>query len=200
MNISMIICIITLLIIRHTHHFWCIRHASRQVKKEGIISVIIWFLSYILLSACSLYSVFLTKATPYDIIGIIILLIAVIGRMISINQLGKAFSEFIYIGDRHHLVDTGIYSVVRHPLHYFLVLEMVSFAWIIGVLWAWIIIAFVFIILIFREIQEEEALLQAFGEKYRVYKKKTVALTDLLPIQLNKKINNNTYMKKDEIV
>jgi protein-S-isoprenylcysteine O-methyltransferase Ste14 len=77
---------------------------------------------------------------------------------------------------------------------------MVSFAWIIGVLWAWIIIAFVFIILIFREIQEEEALLQAFGEKYRVYKKKTVALTDLLPIQLNKKINNNTYMKKDEIV
>lgn len=185
MNILLILIIVPLLI-RHTHHFWCIRHASRQIKKEGIVSVIIWFISYILLSAGSIYSVFHVKITHYDIIGITILWIAVFGRMISIHQLGKAFSEFIYIGTEHSLIDTGIYSLIRHPLHYFLMLEMVSFAWIVFGLWSWILVTFNFIILIFREIQEEKALIHAFGEKYHVYRKNTMALVDLLPIQIVK--------------
>jgi protein-S-isoprenylcysteine O-methyltransferase Ste14 len=59
---------------------------------------------------------------------------------------------------------------------------MVSFACIIGELWSWTIVAFAFITMIFREIQEEKELLNAFGEKYLLYKSKTFALIDLFPM------------------
>jgi len=100
--------------------------------------------------------------------------------MHSIHQLGKAFNEFIHIEPQQKLVDTGIYSIIRHPLHYFLMLEMIGMALVIQSLWGWSLVAFSAVVLVFREQQEEKALEDAFGDQYRQYRKRAVALVDIL--------------------
>ena len=172
------------IILRHIHHHWCTRHASRKMKQRGMISVIIWFLCYIVLLAGV---ILLACRFTYDDInwyvwvGYVLLWIAVVGRMISIHQLGKAFDEFIDIKPGQKLIDTGIFAYIRHPLHYFLILEMGAMAWLTEDVWSWCVLGVAFVILILREKEEEKALIEAFGDSYRAYRKRAWALVDILP-------------------
>lgn len=169
------------LILRHVYHFWCTRHASRRLQKRGITSVALWFVSYIILAAGVFGKICRSKSVRWSFwAGGVMLWGACIGRMISIRQLGRAFSEFIDIRPAQRLIDTGIYAHVRHPLHYFLLLEMVAMAVVIGSVWSWSLIALSTGVLFFRELDEEKALEQAFGKKYQDYRKHAVALVDII--------------------
>ncbi|MBN1982138.1 MAG: isoprenylcysteine carboxylmethyltransferase family protein, partial [Chitinivibrionales bacterium] len=80
--------------------------------------------------------------------------------------------------DQQQLVTGGIYAYLRHPLHYFLLLEMVAMAIIAGYGWGWIVIAVAIIVLCFREIQEEQYLESVYGDQYREYRHHAVAFVD----------------------
>ncbi len=169
------------LIIRHSHHYICTRHAPRPGIGPGFLSVAIWFLSYITLMAGMGYYLF---SGPFRLLfwpGYLLLWLATLGRMISIHQLGRVYSECIHIAEGQQLIDTGIYAYLRHPLHYFLLLEMISMALLTRALWGWGVVAVSFITLIVRERQEEKALEEKFGDAYRTYRKHAVALVDLFP-------------------
>lgn len=171
------------LVMRHAHHFWCTRHAHRRIMDRGMVSVVFWFIAYVGLMIGMFFELYNNTQQWYFIAGCCVLWLAAAGRMHSIHQLGKAFNEFIHIEPQQKLVDTGIYSIVRHPLHYFLMLEMIGMALVIQNLWGWILVALSAVVLVFRELQEEKALENAFGEKYRQYRKRAVALVDILFIK-----------------
>lgn len=179
-----LILIVVPMMLRHLHHHWCTRHVSRKIKKRGIISVITWFVCYVSLLAGMIFRVY--RFAYHDMhgyfwMGYALLWIAVVGRMIGIHQLGKAFDEFIDIKPEQKLIDTGIFAYVRHPLHYALILEMGAMAWLIEEAWSWCVLGFAFVILVLREKEEEKALVQAFGDSYRAYRKRAWALIDMLP-------------------
>ncbi|RMF85913.1 MAG: isoprenylcysteine carboxylmethyltransferase family protein [Nitrospinota bacterium] len=141
----------------------------------------VWFFCYLSLMVAMLYRAFQLSPGLSFWGGYLLLWCAAIGRMISIRQLGLAFSEFIRVEKDQPLVDTGIYAYVRHPLHYFLMLEMVAMAWLAGFLWGWGVVGVAMITLVFREVQEERALVRAYGDRYRRYRQRALALIDLLP-------------------
>ena len=167
------------LIMRHTYHWWHTRHAARGQDRRGWPSVVTWFLCYMVLMVALLYRVFDTRLDVYFWIGAFLLWGAAIGRIVSIRQLGIAFSEFIDVQERQLLVDTGIYAYVRHPLHYFLMLEMVAMAWLAQYPWGWGIVGVALVTLVFREFHEERALTAAYGQRYTEYCHRTVALVDV---------------------
>lgn len=171
------------LVLRHIHHFICTRNTSRPVAGPGFISVIIWFFSYGILAAGMCYYLFNSQIHYSFWIGYVLLWLATAGRMTGIHQLGKVYSECIHIEKDQPLIDTGIYAYLRHPLHYFLLLEMVSMALLTGVRWPWGVVTVNFITLLFRERQEEKALEQVYGDTYRSYRKRAVALVDLFPVK-----------------
>lgn len=168
------------LILRHVHHIWCTRHAPRQLQREGWLSVAIWFVSYVILGLGMLTHTYRTSLDAHYWIGYVALWLGALGRMVSIRELGAAFSEFIRVEEEQPLIDTGIYAYVRHPLHYFLMFEMLAMAWLNRNLWSWGIILVAGITLVFRELHEEQALIRAYGNRYLEYRQRTVALVDLI--------------------
>jgi protein-S-isoprenylcysteine O-methyltransferase Ste14 len=85
-------------------------------------------------------------------------------------DLGRNWSITLQVRDRHVLVKTGVYRLIRHPMYssFFLLglgqmlLLPNWFAGISGVMGAGILFAF-------RVLREERMMLESFGEEYRAY-------------------------------
>lgn len=90
------------------------------------------------------------------------------------HSLGKNLSAPGVIKEKQSLVTTGPYQWVRHPMYTVIFLLgiayfLISANWIIGVLWIGWIVGTVASML--RE--EEAALIEKFGDRYRVYMQRT---------------------------
>jgi protein-S-isoprenylcysteine O-methyltransferase Ste14 len=90
------------------------------------------------------------------------------------KALGKNFSTELRIRDDHTLVTTGPYHWVRHPMYSVFVLFfggcfLLTANWLIGALAA----AGLGIVMIFRTPVEERMMIQAFGDVYREYMRRT---------------------------
>jgi protein-S-isoprenylcysteine O-methyltransferase Ste14 len=85
-------------------------------------------------------------------------------------DLGRNWSITLQVRDRHVLVKTGVYRLIRHPMYSsFFLLGLAQmlllpnwFAGISGVMGAGILFAF-------RVLREERMMLESFGEEYRAY-------------------------------
>lgn len=102
-------------------------------------------------------------------------------RWYSIIHLGRFFTVNVAIAADHQLVDTGAYRFVRHPSYTDALLAFIGFAMVLRN-WASVLvislpIAFAFL---YRINVEERALVQAFGERYRAYIKRTKRLIPLV--------------------
>jgi protein-S-isoprenylcysteine O-methyltransferase Ste14 len=87
--------------------------------------------------------------------------------------LGRHWSAQLQLRQEHHLVTSGPYARVRHPLYASMVVFGVGFAlltanWIFAALAALIIIG-----LFARMPREEQMMLEQFGDEYRAYMHKT---------------------------
>jgi protein-S-isoprenylcysteine O-methyltransferase Ste14 len=88
-------------------------------------------------------------------------------------ELGKEWSPQLQLREEHHLVTTGLYKHVRHPLYtgmmgYAAGLALVSANWIFVILGVVIIAG-----LITRVPKEEHMMIDEFGKEYRAYMEKT---------------------------
>ncbi|HMG05340.1 MAG TPA: isoprenylcysteine carboxylmethyltransferase family protein, partial [Chthoniobacterales bacterium] len=98
-------------------------------------------------------------------------------RWYSIVHLGRFFTVDVAIAADHQLIDTGPYRYVRHPSYTGALLAFIGFAMALRN-WASVLIislpiAFAFL---YRINVEERALIQALGERYRAYIKRTKRL------------------------
>ncbi len=108
--------------------------------------------------------------TPWQIVGLGILIPAFLLFVLARIQLGRAFSVQAKAST---LVTTGLYSRIRNPIYVFGGLIIAG-----GLIFAhrpwWLLILVPLISLqIFRVRKEEQVLEAKFGEAYRAYKRRT---------------------------
>jgi protein-S-isoprenylcysteine O-methyltransferase Ste14 len=87
--------------------------------------------------------------------------------------LGKEWSPQLQLREEHHLVTTGPYSRIRHPLYtamlgYGISLALVTANWVFTAL-AVLVIAGLFA----RIPKEEQMMIEEFGEEYKAYMQRT---------------------------
>ena len=91
-------------------------------------------------------------------------------------SLGKEWSPHLQMREKHHLVTTGPYARMRHPIYSAYIVFMVSIALVTA---NWFFIALLLasiVVLALRIPKEEEMLIETFGDEYRTYMQKTGGL------------------------
>ncbi len=87
--------------------------------------------------------------------------------------LGARWSAQLQLREEHHLVTTGPYSRVRHPLY----TGMFGYAGGLALVTAnWVFVALAVLVIagaLLRVPREEEMMIQEFGEEYKVYMQRT---------------------------
>ncbi len=102
--------------------------------------------------------------------GVAITLVAFALWILARVQLGNSFS----IGAKaDHLVTTGIYGKLRHPVYYFSILAVVGLGVYIWSVFALIPVALLVALEVYRINNEEKVLSKNFGKAYSEYKSKT---------------------------
>jgi protein-S-isoprenylcysteine O-methyltransferase Ste14 len=108
--------------------------------------------------------------------GLIVFILAYIGRLRALQSLGDNYSLYIEIRPEHKLVVSGIYSVLRHPLYSLYLVEMIAF---VMIKWNYVSLIAIFPVIlgIIRRIEEEERILaDVFGKQFEVYRNTTKKL------------------------
>ena len=87
--------------------------------------------------------------------------------------LGKEWSPQLQLREEHHLVTTGPYSRIRHPLYTAMVGYVASLAFVTAN-WVFVVLAVVVIAGIFARVpREEQMMIEEFGEEYKAYMQST---------------------------
>jgi protein-S-isoprenylcysteine O-methyltransferase len=98
-------------------------------------------------------------------------------RWYAIVHLGRFFTVDVAIAAGHRLIDTGPYRFVRHPSYTGALMAFFGLALCLAN-WASLAVMLIPVFLVFlrRMHVEEDALLQAFGNQYRDYMRRTKRL------------------------
>jgi len=151
---------------------------TRRESRVVFIGMAIWGIALIL-PLITIFSSWLSIAdyripVSCGVIGIVIFICSLWLLWRSHVDLAENFSPSLFIRNRHKLVSSGVYKRIRHPMYLAFWLWALGQAllipnWIAGPLG---LIAF-FLIYSFRVEQEEQQLIDYFGDQYREYQKKT---------------------------
>jgi len=117
----------------------------------------------------------------FYIVGFILFLGGLALRWYSIGYLGRYFTVDVSISAEHVLIDSGPFRYVRHPTYAGALLAFVGLGFCFG---NWLSILFLSIPImaafLWRIRIKERALIDAFGENYRSYMKRTKRLIPFL--------------------
>ena len=114
---------------------------------------------------------------PVQVAGLAMMAVGIAIRSIAIHQLGRFHTPNVAIRADHRLLDTGLYSLVRHPSYFGAIVAFLGFGLALGNAISFALIAVVTPCLYLYRIREEDAvLLAAFGEPYRDYCARTKRL------------------------
>lgn len=87
--------------------------------------------------------------------------------------LGKEWSPQLQLREEHHLVTTGPYTRIRHPLYTAMLGWGTSVA-LVTANWVFIVLAVVAIAALFARVpREEQMMIEEFGEEYKAYMQRT---------------------------
>lgn len=113
----------------------------------------------------------------FYIFGFCVFLAGLILRWYSIGYLGRYFTVNVAIDPDHNLVDSGPYRYIRHPSYTGALLAFLGFGFCLGN-WASILFLTVPIIgaFLWRVRIEESAMVEALGQDYRGYMRRTERL------------------------
>ena len=101
-------------------------------------------------------------------------------RVLALRQLGPQFSAYVTLQPHHQLVETGIYSMIRHPLYLSLLLAGPGVAFLFASQFVWPILV-ASIVFVAHRIRAEESLLAShFGDQFERYRLNSRALIPLL--------------------
>lgn len=154
---------------KHSEH----PHLSGEYRWGDTIQLIllvlflgIWIIDSFVLH----FSTFLRNTIPDFIRVPLSLIVLIIAWMLARRGMKAVFGT-----DRQEaeLIDTGVFSLIRHPIYtgailFYLGAVLITLSLISAGFWLIIVLAYIFIAR-----AEEQILTEAFGEKYTAYKKKT---------------------------
>ena len=160
------------------------RSSAKTVSRDANSLRVLWFVILV----CIWLSIQAQERWPKAVlppwfvqIGLVLFVGGMILRWYSIIHLGRFFTVNVAIAADHQLVDTGPYRFVRHPSYTGALVAFIGFAMVLRN-WASVLIislpiGFAFL---YRIHIEERALVQALGESYRAYMKRTKRLIPLV--------------------
>jgi protein-S-isoprenylcysteine O-methyltransferase len=109
--------------------------------------------------------------------GCLVLLFGVTIRLTAAATLRGQFTEKVSILEKHELVDTGIYGILRHPAYLGYLASLLGIGLILG---NWVSVAALVVLplggILYRIHVEERALLRHFGPAYQEYAGRTKRL------------------------
>lgn len=116
----------------------------------------------------------------WSIVGLMLMLVALVVNRLAARELGR-FWDRLVIQEKHQLVTSGIYSVVRHPIYTSYLLLFFGHMVFFQSLWASLLLAVVCAVWFGTRIKiEESLLLSKFGEDYAQYMRQTKRLVPFL--------------------
>lgn len=151
---------------------------QQQQKKRGSLSLSILISSYFFSGLSVAYFLF-TEGSVRQVLylcGIFLFLFGYIGRIKSLKDLGENYSQYIDCVTGGYLVITGIYSIVRHPLYFFYIIEMTGFLTIKYNYISLISLIIVIVTIIYRIKLEESLLSETYKEEFEKYRHRTKIL------------------------
>jgi len=163
--------------VRHIFQLCYRLRRMRGGEASGYISTAILFLCYV--SVWVAASVFILRGVPRGILfacGAGVFALAIAMRLAAIATLGAYYSEAIEIRGDHRLVRSGMYSVVRHPLHLAFFGELLGMAMMGRSLWLAAPLAVLFVTLAVRNRTEDGKLEEKFGDEFRAYANRVPAV------------------------
>ncbi len=166
---------ITVTTLRHIPHLY-LDWQGRQLRKSHHSGQFITLGMYVLYVGVWLSSIVASYHQMYAgaayVLGGAVLLSGIALRLAGLWSLRKYFNSMITIYQSHCLVTTGLYRVVRHPLHLALLVELIgmmvySGAWRFAILW--IFWAVLLVLILVRNRQEDTVLREKFGSSAILY-------------------------------
>lgn len=154
------------------------RDGRRPVRGQGLASLLLLGVAHTGSGLAVAYSLY-RWGPPVGLLylaGLVLFVAGYSGRIVALRQLGRAYSRSFEPDPSGHLVTTGIYSAMRHPLYSFYLLELLAFLLI-----RFNIVSALALILaswatLYRIRGEERWLVERFGERYLQYRQSTKAL------------------------
>lgn len=102
--------------------------------------------------------------------GFAVFLINVLVRYAALTRLGSYYNLRVALYQEHHLVQTGIYRYIRHPMYLSALLNSLAVALIFSSWGALLVILFLEVPAVLKRIRVEEALmLEHFPDQYSAY-------------------------------
>lgn len=112
-----------------------------------------------------------------QVAGLAVMGLGIVLRSVAIHQLGRFHTPNVAIRADHQLLETGLYSVVRHPSYLGALLGFIGFAMTLDNVLSLVLFLLATPALYLYRIREEDAvLLAAFGDRYRAYCARTKRL------------------------
>lgn len=119
-------------------------------------------------------------ALPYRrtfyFVGLGLFVIGIFLRWYSISYLGRYFTVDVAIADEHRVIDTGPYRLIRHPSYTGALLAFIGFGLCIGNWMSILCVLPVVAAFMWRIHVEEGALIDALGENYLSYMRRSKRL------------------------
>jgi len=112
--------------------------------------------------------------------GVALFVIGAVLRVGPIVVLGRRFSAFVAIQERHELVTDGWYGVIRHPSYLGALLLFAGWMLIFRSLLTVVVLPVAVLILVARIDAEEVLLASEFGDRYAAYRRNTWRLIPLI--------------------
>jgi protein-S-isoprenylcysteine O-methyltransferase Ste14 len=98
-------------------------------------------------------------------------------RILGKRALGRFFTIRVQVQERHELVDGGLYARIRHPLYTGFLLEWCAPPFLLGSPVGLLLVTLPMLLAVLRRIPREEAMMiEAFGDRYRDYMRRTKRL------------------------
>lgn len=166
-----------------------LRNRSRGLSEraERFSYFIVWFstvppigLEYVLRAHPTFADGFGSLSTLFPLIGYLGCLLLTFGitiRLMAVATLQSYFTVSVSILEKHAIVDTGIYGIIRHPAYLGHLASLLGIGLVLG---NWVgLVALVLLPLagiLYRIQVEERVLLRHFGASYQAYANRTKRL------------------------
>jgi protein-S-isoprenylcysteine O-methyltransferase len=119
----------------------------------------------------------LPSPRAFYIAGLIIFVMGLALRWYSVGYLGRYFTVNVSIDPDHELVGSGPYRYIRHPSYIGALIAFLGFGFCLGNWWSILFLSVPIIgAFLWRIRIEETALLEALGQNYRDYMRRTEKL------------------------
>ncbi|MHB8140264.1 MAG: methyltransferase family protein [Vulcanimicrobiaceae bacterium] len=116
----------------------------------------------------------ISSGVPLQVVGLVIMAVGIAVRVTAIRQLGRFHTPNVAILAGHQLMDTGLYRYIRHPSYLGALIGLLGFSLALGNWFSLIVIMGILPLFYLIRIHEEEtALADALGDRYRAYCRRT---------------------------